>query len=136
REAKADRATARRADVSALADQRTALRAKSLGDITPPTGYAIAFHAPSYQLGVDANAVRVDITGAEVGASYAGTISSSGGGTPVAFSGRVGGASFNVPNINCGSLTAGTLTASMRLTDTHHNQGAAVTATATLAAGA
>lgn len=100
-----------------------------------PSGYAIAFNAGTYTLGTDANAVRVNVTGAQVGATYAITISSSGGGTPVTATGTVSNASFNVQNINCSGLTAGTLTASIVLTDTDGEAGAAATGTGTLAAG-
>jgi hypothetical protein len=135
-EAESDYAAALAAHKDARVALRVARRAAAIGDLVPPTGYAIAFNAATYTLGTNANAVRVNVTGAEVGAAYAISISSSGGGTPVTRSGTVASASFNIQNIDCSGLTAGALTASLVLTDTHGNAGAARTGAGTLAPAA
>ena len=67
-----------------------------------------------------------------VGTTYAYTISSSAGGTPVTGSGTVTSATQDVTGINVSSLPDGTLTFSVTLTNAAGNAGAAATATATL----
>lgn len=103
-------------------------------DSVAPTGFAVAFDAASYQLGVDADAVGVDITGAELGAAYELTIESSGGGDDVVLTGNCPSAAFSLADIDCSGLTDGTLTATLVLTDAAGNDGTGVTDTATLAA--
>jgi hypothetical protein len=103
-------------------------------DSTPPIGYAVAFHAGSYSIATTAATARVDITGAEVGAAYALSIASSGGGTPVTATGTVASGTFNITPLDLHLLTAGTLTATLTLTDTVGNVGSPVTGTATLGA--
>ncbi|MGL4443246.1 MAG: hypothetical protein ACRCU1_06460 [Alsobacter sp.] len=136
RTAKAAQTTARLADIAARADVKQTARAASIGDTAGPSGYGVNIVAASYQLGVDANAVAVNLTTAEVGATYALSITSSGGGTPVTRTGTIATATTNLTAIDCSGLTAGTLTASLVLTDSHGNAGAAVTDTATLVAAA
>lgn len=103
-------------------------------DETAPSGYAIAFDAGSYTEGVDDDAVSLDVTSAEVGASWALTISSSGGGTDVTDSGTVASASFTISGQDLTGLNPGTLTASLVLTDAALNEGSPATDTATLSA--
>lgn len=103
-------------------------------DITAPSGYAIAFTAAGYTEGTDDSSVNLDVTSAEVGASWALTISSSGGGTDVTDSGTVATASFTISGKNLTGLNPGTLTASLVLTDAALNAGTPATDTATLAA--
>lgn len=136
RDAKTARSAARRDDVEARAAERAAIRAAAIGDVAGPAGHAVAFGAASYQLGVDADDVDVDVTDAEVGADWEITVTSTGGGTPVTDSGTVAEADFTIEGLDLSGLTAGTLTASLVLTDSHNNAAAAVTDTATLQAGA
>jgi cyclophilin family peptidyl-prolyl cis-trans isomerase len=100
-------------------------------DGTPPSGYSITADQTSLTAAT-ATAAGFSFTGAEVGATYAYTISSDGGGTPVVGSGTVKSAVQDVTGINVSSLLNGTLTFSVNLTDLAGNIGATVTATTTL----
>ncbi len=99
-----------------------------LKDTAAPSGYATAFVTDPINAG-NANAVAFNITSAEVGAGYAYTITSSGGGAPVTGSGTVAGATENITGLNLSTMADGTLTVSVVLTDTNGNAGAAVTDT-------
>lgn len=110
------------------------LRAGGISDSTAPSGYAIVFTADSYTEGTDDSSVSLDVTGAEVGATWALTISSSGGGTNVTDNGTVSTASFTISGKDLTALNPGTLTASLVLTDTAANEGSPATDTATLSA--
>lgn len=100
------------------------------GDVIPPSGYGVAFTTSPIN---DANrtAVAFDITSAEVGTTYAYTITSSGGGTPVTGSGTVTSATQSRTGVNVSSLSDGTLTLSVILTDAAANSGTAATDTVT-----
>lgn len=96
-----------------------------------PGGYAVAFHAATYSKATTASTVQLDVTKARIGATYSVTVTSSGGGTPVTKTGTVTKTNFAITGVDCHSLTAGTMTATMHLTkDTH--QGADATGTAAL----
>ncbi|HNS44189.1 MAG TPA: hypothetical protein PKH37_03055, partial [Alphaproteobacteria bacterium] len=100
----------------------------SIGDIVAPAGYAVAFTTDPVN---DANktAAAFDITSAEVGSTYDYTITSSGGGAPITGSGAIAGATESVSGVDVSTLTDGTLTVSVTLTDPSSNIGAAVTDT-------
>ncbi|WP_152051824.1 hypothetical protein [Tautonia marina] len=78
---------------------------------------------------VNAAAAAFQITLAEVGATFDYTITSSGGGTPVAGSGTISTATQNVTGVNVSGLNDGTLTLSLTLTDLSGNTGLAATDT-------
>jgi hypothetical protein len=103
-------------------------------DKTAPTGYSITVDDTT----VDANSASTfsfTFAGAEVGATYSYTISSSGGTKTVTGTGTITSATQQITGINVSSLADGTLTVSVKLTDTAGNSGAAVTGTATLDTG-
>ncbi len=100
-------------------------------DTTPPSGYTITV-GDSLINAAEATATSFTFAGAEVGATYNYTVSSSGGGTPITGSGIVTSATQQVTGINVSSLPNGTLTYSVTLTDAAGNTGTAATATATL----
>ncbi len=108
-----------------------AATATSTLDQTPPSGYAIKPDSTTLS-STSAASTGFTFAAAPVGSTYAYTVSSSAGGTPVTGSGMVNSATQNVTGINLSSLPAGTLTYSVTLTDPAGNVGAAVTATATL----
>lgn len=113
---------------------RAMTRAMGVADTVDPADYSVAFQAASYQLGVDADAVGVDVEDAEVGARYDLTISSDGGGDPVVVSDNVAATAFSIENIDCSGLTDGELTAELILTDAAGNAGDPATDTADLLA--
>ena len=80
----------------------------------------------------EASATSFTFADAAVGATYKYTVTSSGGGTAVTGSGTITTATQQVTGINVSTLSDGTLTYSVTLTDTAGNTGNAVTATATL----
>ena len=100
-------------------------------DVTPPSGYSIA--ADKSRIG-SANAANAGFTfsSAEVGTTYNYSVSSSGGNVTVIGSGTITSASQHVANINVSSLSQGTLTFSVTLTDATGNRGAVATTTAIL----
>jgi large repetitive protein len=100
-------------------------------DGTPPSGYSITADQTALTAAT-ASSAGFTFTGAEVGALYTYSISSTGGGTPVVGSGTVSSASFDVTGINVLSLPNGTLTISFKLTDLAGNIGTVVTATTAL----
>ena len=96
-----------------------------------PTGYTIT--ANQSEIGSSAAAsTGFTFAGAEVGDTYNYSIGSSGGGTAISGSGSVTSATESVTGINVSSLSDGTLTFSVTLTDAAGNVGTAATATATL----
>lgn len=118
-------------DLSAdIKDRRVSFEAVQIY-IAPPYGYSIAFGASSYTEGVDDASVTIAVSDAEWLSTYDLEIASSGGGTPVTASGSVGATDFNITGLNLTGLNAGTLTASLTLTN---NDGAGIAAidTATL----
>jgi large repetitive protein len=98
---------------------------------TAPSGYSITADQTALTA-TTATAAGFSFAGAEVGATYAYTISSDGGGTPLTGGGTVSSAGQDVTGINVSSLLNGTVTFSVKLTDLAGNTGAAVTATTTL----
>jgi hypothetical protein len=100
-------------------------------DGTPPSGYSITADQ-SALTATNAHSAGFTFSGAEVGATYAYTISSDGGGTPVVGSDTITSAVQDVTGINVSSLLNGTLTISVKLTDLAGNVGAAAIATTTL----
>jgi hypothetical protein len=100
-------------------------------DKTAPSGYTIV---PDDTLlnAVEAAATGFSFAGAEIGAGFAYTITSTGGGTPVTGSGTIASAIQQVTGINLSSLLSGTLAYSVILTDPAGNAGTAATASATL----
>ena len=100
-------------------------------DQTAPSGYTISSDASTYNA-TTATSAGFTFADAEVGDTYAYTISSSAGGTAVTGSGSVTSATQNVTGISVSSLPDGTLTFSVELADPAGNTGTAATATATL----
>ena len=100
-------------------------------DGAAPSGYWVMADQTTFNSTTAASA-GFTIDGAEVGATYAYTISSSGGGTAVTGSGTITSASQHVTGINVASLSDGALTFSATLTNTYGNAGGAATTTATL----
>jgi cyclophilin family peptidyl-prolyl cis-trans isomerase len=98
---------------------------------TAPAGYSITA-GDSLISASEATSTRFTFAGAQVGATYNYSVTSSGGGTAVTGSGTVSSATQQVTGINVSSLADGTLTYSVTLTDKSGNTGSAATATATL----
>ncbi|PYG27155.1 uncharacterized protein DUF11, partial [Pelagimonas varians] len=99
-------------------------------DATPPTGHSVAFDASAISSANELVA-SFSFADAEVGATYAYTISSSGGGTDVTGSGTIASATQWVGSLDVSSLGDGTLTLSVVLTDPLGNAAPAVTNTVT-----
>ncbi len=95
-------------------------------DNTAPSGYTVVIDQ-SYINNANKAAVSFTFTGAEVGATYNYTISSSGGGTNVTGSATVSSAGQQITGINTTGLGDGTLTLSVTLTDPAGNVGTAAT---------
>ena len=93
-------------------------------DDIAPTGYSVAFD-PAAIIPSNQSSVSFTFTGAEVGAGYDYSISSSGGGTPVTGSGTIATSGDQITGIDVTSLPDGTLTLSATLTDANSNEGAA-----------
>lgn len=94
-------------------------------DSVAPSGYAVAF------LSGPITAAGFEITNADPGATYAFTITSSGGGAPVTGSGAVTAVTQQITGLDLSGLADGTLTLSLTLTDGLGNAGTAATATMT-----
>jgi hypothetical protein len=94
-----------------------------------PSGYSVAFDEASYDGTTGLNAT-IDISGANLGDSYSLTITSSGGGTPIVYTGTVGSATFSISNIDLTTLNTGTGTATYFETDAFGNEGGDATDTA------
>ncbi|KKL02770.1 Ig-like domain-containing protein, partial [Rheinheimera mesophila] len=99
-------------------------------DATAPAGYSASITPATIDKSNEA-AVGIQLSNAEVGATYSYSISSSGGGTAVTGSGTVSTASALIGGINATALPEGTLTLTVTLTDAAGNSGDAKTATAT-----
>lgn len=106
----------------------TAVTTTSTADSTPPSGYSVTFTTDPVNL-ANYTAAAFQFAGAEVGATYSYTISSSGGGTNVTGSGTIATATDTISGLNLTSLNDGTLTVSVTLTDTNSNAGSATTDT-------
>ena len=98
---------------------------------TAPSGYTITANSNTINATADTSA-GFTFAGATVGDTYNYSVTSSGGGTAVTGSGTVSSATQQVTGINVSSLSDGTLTYSVTLTDTAARTGIAATATATL----
>ena len=115
----------------AAGNQNTASNTLGLTyDATAPTGYSASFDQTALN-STNQNALSFTFSGAEVGATYSYTLSSSGGGTPVTGSGTISTATDQITGIDVSGLSDGTLTLSVTLTDTVGNTDTPVTATAT-----
>ncbi|WP_328188043.1 Ig-like domain-containing protein [Marinobacter sp. OP 3.4] len=104
-------------------------------DSTAPSGHSVSFDDETYN-NSETGAASFTFSSAEVGAEYSYTVSSNGGGTPVVGTGTVSGVSAQIVGLDLSSLSDGTLTLSVTLTDTAGNSAVAVTDTATLDASA
>ncbi|WP_245823687.1 beta strand repeat-containing protein, partial [Photobacterium proteolyticum] len=100
-------------------------------DSAAPTGHSVAFGDTLYS-DSEKGSASFSFTGAEVGASYSYTISSSNGGTDVTGNGTLTSATQSIGNINLGGLNDGDLTLSVTLTDASGNAATAVTAASAL----
>ena len=106
----------------------TAATDTEVKDATAPSGYAVAIDQSPIYSG-NQTAVSFTFAGAEVGAAYDYTISSSGGGPNVTGSGTISTATDKISGINVSGLGDGTLTLSVTLTDAAGNTGTAATDT-------
>ena len=102
----------------------------TIKDTTAPSGYSISFDNDAMN-GTEPSSISFTFAGAEVGATYNYTISSSGGGTNVVGSGTIAAATDQINGIDVSGLGDGTLTLSVTLTDSADNTGWAATDTAT-----
>ncbi|RQP16956.1 MAG: gliding motility-associated C-terminal domain-containing protein [Parapedobacter sp.] len=103
-------------------------------DTEVPSGYAVSIDQATITV-FNQTAMSFTFSGAEVGATFDYTITSSGGGTAVTGSGGpLTAATQTVSNINVSGLANGTLTLSVTLTDASGNEGAPVTDHVTKAA--
>jgi hypothetical protein len=109
----------------------TAATATATLDKTTPTGYSITVDQSTINAS-QAAATSFTFAGAEIGATYGYTVTSNGGSGSVTGSGTITSATQQVTGVNVSSLTNGTLTYSVKLTDPAGNVGNAVTATAML----
>ncbi|SMX40768.1 DUF7933 domain-containing protein [Maliponia aquimaris] len=99
-------------------------------DTLAPAGYAVSFDQDPVNL-ANVTAVSFTFAGAEPGASYAFTVTSDGGGTPVTGTGTLATATDQVTGLDLSGLSDGTLTLTVALTDPAGNTGADVTDTTT-----
>jgi hypothetical protein len=100
-------------------------------DLDPPEGHGVAFGAGFEVVNAaNAGAVTVVISGAEVAASYALSVSSAGGGAAVTRTGTIAAAETVLADLDLAGLDDGVLTASLVLTDSAGNPAAAVSAMA------
>ena len=93
---------------------------------TTPTGYSVDFTTDPLTAANTA-AAAFTLAGAQVGATYNYTISSSGGGTPVSASGTVSSATQAFNGIDLTGLADGTVTLSLTLTNSIGETGATAT---------
>ncbi|MBY6162555.1 hypothetical protein KUV73_16845 [Mameliella alba] len=119
------------ADVSdAAGNPAPQATASATKDATAPSGYGIAFDQDPVNAG-NQSAVGFTLSGAEVGATFAYSITSDGGGAAVTGTGTIVTATDQVTGLDLSGLGDGTLTISVALTDPAGNTGAAATGTAT-----
>ncbi|WP_245842537.1 Ig-like domain-containing protein [Pontibacter ummariensis] len=95
-------------------------------DATAPTGYAVKF-IPELVDAENQEQVRLEVSGAELGASYNYSISSTGGGEEVSGAGTAEAATFTVPDLDLSALGDGVLTVRLYLVDEAGNRGQEVT---------
>ncbi|MEN6459211.1 MAG: peptidylprolyl isomerase [Thermoguttaceae bacterium] len=108
-----------------------AVTATATLDRAAPSGYSIT--VDQSEIGAsDADSTSFTFTGAEVNATYYYVVTTSGGDESVTGSGVILSASQQVTGIDVSSLSDGTLTYAVTLTDGLGNEGSTVTATATL----
>jgi gliding motility-associated-like protein len=91
-------------------------------DATAPAGYAIRFDTDKVDVSNQKN-IGISATGAETGATYYFTISSSNGGKEVTGTARTTAASFTLSGIDVSGLSDGQLTAAFYLVDAAGNRG-------------
>ncbi|AGA80716.1 MBG domain-containing protein [Echinicola vietnamensis] len=99
-------------------------------NMVAPTGYSVTFDQANINA-ANQTAASFTFAGAEVGADYAYTFTSSGGGTNVTGSGSVATATDQITGIDLSGLGDGTVTLSVTLTDGFGNTGSVVTDTNT-----
>ncbi|MGV3640516.1 MAG: Ig-like domain-containing protein [Adhaeribacter sp.] len=99
-------------------------------DNLAPVGYAIAFNQARID-GLNHKDASLRITGAEAGATYFYSISSSNGGTPVTGTALAAAAAFDLQNLDVSNLADGLLTASFYQQDNTGNRGQTVQAMVT-----
>ncbi|EKE77577.1 tandem-95 repeat protein [Gallaecimonas xiamenensis] len=97
-------------------------------DSTAPGGYSLVADQSPINA-ANQGAASVTLSGAEVGAQYQLTVSSSGGGSPVLASGAVSAANQQITGLGLSGLADGTLTYSLTLTDEAGNSGTAASDT-------
>ncbi|MGD8175085.1 Ig-like domain-containing protein [Marinimicrobium sp. ARAG 43.8] len=100
-------------------------------DTAAPNGHTVTFDNDTFNAGTAANA-SFTFAGAEVDATYAFEITSSGGGSTVTGSGSLATATDQITGIDVSGLPDGTLTLSVTLTDEAGNSASEVTDTAAL----
>ncbi|WP_136439672.1 Ig-like domain-containing protein [Pacificoceanicola onchidii] len=119
------------ADLSDVAgNPATQATANLTKDVAAPSGYSMAFDQDPVNLSNE-SAASLTLTGGEFGTSFAYTITSDAGGTPVTGSGTVTSAPQTLSGIDLSGLGDGTLTVTLSLTDTAGNAGGNVTDTTT-----
>ncbi|GAB3811423.1 hypothetical protein GCM10028895_01550 [Pontibacter rugosus] len=96
-----------------------------LYDTTAPTGYAVKFSVDKVDADNQAS-ISLNVTGAEIGATYTYRIVSERSGNEVKGAAQVKSASFTIPNLNLTALADGLLTVSLTLADELGNEGAVV----------
>jgi len=99
-------------------------------DNTAPSGYLVILDDDPVTV-ANQTATSFTFAGAEVGAGYSYTLTSSGGAGSVANTGTISTATDQISGIDVSGLPDGTLTLSVTLTDTAGNTGTAATDTAT-----
>jgi hypothetical protein len=97
-------------------------------DTVAPGGYSVSIAQPSIETGNE-TAMSFSFAGAEVGASFSYSVSSSGGAGVVTGGGSITTPAQAVSGIDVSGLDRGTLTLSVTLTDAAGNTGAAATDT-------
>ncbi|WP_160114217.1 Calx-beta domain-containing protein [Aquimarina sp. AU119] len=100
-------------------------------DNEAPTGYSVTIDQSPINTGTNDNAVSFTFAGAEVGATYNYSFSSSGGAGIVTNSGAIATATDQITGIDLSGLADGTITLSVTLNDMAGNTGTAATDTET-----
>ena len=114
--------------VTTIADATLTLSGSiATSDLTPPSGYTVAFTTDPVALG-NVTAVAFSITGGEIGATFNYSITGTSG-APVTGTGTITTTPQNITGLDVSGLADGTLTVSLTLTDTSANTGLAVTDT-------